>query len=197
MIQTFQRWWLRHWRRWAPWQFQHIDNRRPWNIICCPYFIGWCQTIFTNVWVWNGWQQNLSQLFSASTACSLIFYQKWHRNDASTTVLTRHGSMWFFIFPKLKKKPTIKGQRFGNIVEIKTESPKELNTIPKMAFQKCFGDWKKRWYKCSILKGHFEVGNTVIMKFALRVVEMGITFCKFLFTSRSLKVVIVLFVKAD
>ncbi|XP_018339114.1 PREDICTED: uncharacterized protein LOC108746691 [Trachymyrmex septentrionalis] len=36
----------------------------------------------------------------------------------------------FFLFPKLKR--TLKGQRFANIDEIKTESLKELNAIPKM-----------------------------------------------------------------
>ena len=64
----------------------------------------------------------------------------------------------FFLFPKLKK--TMKGRRFGNIEEIKTESLKELNAIPKIAFQKCFEDWKKRWHKCIISKGeYFEVDN--------------------------------------
>jgi len=48
----------------------------------------------------------------------------------------------FFLFPKLKK--TMKGRRFANIDEIKTESLKELNAIPKSEFQKCFQDWKKR-----------------------------------------------------
>ncbi|XP_032668800.1 uncharacterized protein LOC116842993, partial [Odontomachus brunneus] len=52
----------------------------------------------------------------------------------------------FFLFPELKE--TMKGRRFANIEKIKTESLKELNAILKIAFQKCFEDWKKRWHKC-------------------------------------------------
>ncbi|XP_018337789.1 PREDICTED: putative uncharacterized protein FLJ37770 [Trachymyrmex septentrionalis] len=44
----------------------------------------------------------------------------------------------FFLFPKLKR--TLKGRRFANINEIKTESLKELNAIPKSEFRKCFED---------------------------------------------------------
>ena len=65
----------------------------------------------------------------------------------------------FFLFPKLKK--TMKGRRFGNIEEIKTESLKELNAIPKIAFQKCFEDCKKRWHKCIISKGEYFDGDNI------------------------------------
>ena len=54
----------------------------------------------------------------------------------------------FFLFPKLKRP--MKERRFATIEEIKTTSLEELKAIPKSACQKCFEDWKKRWYKCII-----------------------------------------------
>ena len=65
----------------------------------------------------------------------------------------------FFLFPKLKR--TLKGRRFANIDEIKTESLKELNAIPKSEFRKCFEDWKKRWYKCIISEGDYFEGDKI------------------------------------
>lgn len=65
----------------------------------------------------------------------------------------------FFLFPKIKK--TMKRRRFANIEEIKTESLKELNAIPKIAFQKCFEDWKKRWHKCIISNGDYFDGDKI------------------------------------
>ena len=47
----------------------------------------------------------------------------------------------FFLFPKLKIP--MKGKRLAMIEEIKEKSKQELLEIPKRAFQKCFGDWKK------------------------------------------------------
>ena len=65
----------------------------------------------------------------------------------------------FFLF--LKMKTTMKGQRFASIEEIKTESLKELNAIPKIAFQKCFEDWKKCWHKCIIFDGDYFEGDKI------------------------------------
>ena len=56
----------------------------------------------------------------------------------------------FFLFPKIKR--TLKGRRFTSN-DIKSASLKELNAIPKIEFQNCFGDWKKRWRKCIISNG--------------------------------------------
>ena len=43
----------------------------------------------------------------------------------------------FFLFPKLKGPK--KGWRFAAIEEIKAASQEVLKTIPKSAYQKCFG----------------------------------------------------------
>ena len=39
------------------------------------------------------------------------------------------------------------------IEEIKTAPLEELKTIPKIAYQKFFEDWKKRWHKFITSKG--------------------------------------------
>ena len=64
----------------------------------------------------------------------------------------------FFLFPKIKR--TLKGRRFIAIHDIKSASLKELEAIPKIEFEKCFEDWKKRWRKCIISNGdYFESNN--------------------------------------
>jgi len=47
------------------------------------------------------------------------------------------------------------------IEEIKTASLKELKAIPKNAYQKCFGDWKKRWHKCIMSEGDYFEGDKI------------------------------------
>ena len=59
----------------------------------------------------------------------------------------------FFLFPKIKR--TLKGRRFTAIDDIKSASLKELKAIPKIEFEKCFEDWKKRWHKCIISNGDY------------------------------------------
>ena len=59
----------------------------------------------------------------------------------------------FVLFQKLKK--FMKERRFATIEEIKATSLEELKAMPKSAYQKCFGDWKKRWHKCIISKGDY------------------------------------------
>ena len=63
----------------------------------------------------------------------------------------------FFLFPKIKK--TLKGHRFTAIDDIKRASLKELKAIPKIEFQKCFEDWKKRWHKYIISNGDYFEGD--------------------------------------
>lgn len=65
----------------------------------------------------------------------------------------------FFLFPKLKKP--MKGRRFATIEEIKTASLEELKAIPKIAYQKCFEDWKKRWHKCIVSEGDYFEGDKI------------------------------------
>ena len=62
-------------------------------------------------------------------------------------------------FPIPKTARPMKGKRLATIDEIKSESKKELMTIPKSAFQKCFEDWKKDWHKCIISEGDYFEGD--------------------------------------
>ncbi|XP_033610182.1 uncharacterized protein LOC111871520 isoform X2 [Cryptotermes secundus] len=65
----------------------------------------------------------------------------------------------FFLFPKIKR--TLKGRRFTSIDDIKSASLKELKAIPKIEFEKCFDDWKKRWRKCIISNGDYFEGDNI------------------------------------
>ena len=47
------------------------------------------------------------------------------------------------------------------IEEIKTESLRELKDIPKSAYEKCFEDWVKRWYKYIISEGDQFEGDSI------------------------------------
>ena len=62
----------------------------------------------------------------------------------------------FFLYPKIKR--TLKGRRF-TLNDIKSASLKELKAIPKIEFEKCFEDWKKRSHKCIISNGDYFEGD--------------------------------------
>ena len=65
----------------------------------------------------------------------------------------------FFLFPKIKR--TLKCRRFTAINGIKSASLKELKAIPKIEFEKCFEDWKKRWHKCIISNVDYFGGDNI------------------------------------
>jgi len=54
----------------------------------------------------------------------------------------------FFLFPKIKK--TFKGSHLTTIDDIKSALLKELKVIPKIEFETCYDDRKKRRHKCII-----------------------------------------------
>lgn len=62
----------------------------------------------------------------------------------------------FFFLPKLKLP--LRGTRFQSIKE---NSRRELKSIPKNAFKKCFDDWIIRWHKCIISEGAYFEGDTI------------------------------------
>lgn len=63
----------------------------------------------------------------------------------------------FFLFPRLKKN--LKGKRFDTIEEIQENSQKELQSISKFEFEKCFQQWEKRWHKCFAADGKYFEGD--------------------------------------
>ncbi|XP_032690622.1 uncharacterized protein LOC116853602 [Odontomachus brunneus] len=115
---------------------------------------GSCQAIFSDLWRNNSWQLHHD---NAPTHTSLLVREFLARNNTvmmpQSPYSPNMGPCDFFLFPKLKR--TMKGQCFANIKEIKTESLKELNAKPKIAFQKYFENWKKRWHKCIISNGEY------------------------------------------
>jgi hypothetical protein len=48
----------------------------------------------------------------------------------------------FFLFPKMKKKKTLKGKRFATVEEVKTASQEALNNIKLQHIQRCFTQWE-------------------------------------------------------
>ena len=65
----------------------------------------------------------------------------------------------FFLFPKIKR--TLKGRRVIAIDDIKSAPLKEQKAIPKIEFEKCFEDRKKRWHKCVISNGDYFEGDKI------------------------------------
>jgi len=61
------------------------------------------------------------------------------------------------LFPKLKS--TQKDRRFESIEAIKTNSLAHLRSIPKTAFQECFGKLKKLWQRCIQSRGEYSEGD--------------------------------------
>ena len=57
--------------------------------------------------------------------------------------------------------PKIKGRRFTAIDDIKSALLKQLKAIPKIEFEKCFEDWKKRWHKYIISNGGYFEGDNI------------------------------------
>jgi hypothetical protein len=52
----------------------------------------------------------------------------------------------FFTFPWLKS--TLKGKRFQDVVEIQLNMTRQLQAIPKQAYQTCNEKWKDCWNHC-------------------------------------------------
>jgi len=65
----------------------------------------------------------------------------------------------FWLFPKLKRP--LRGHRFDTIEEIRTESLRALKAIPKIDFNNCFENWKKRWHKCIVSGGEYFEGDEI------------------------------------
>ena len=65
----------------------------------------------------------------------------------------------FFLFPKLELPFRV--TRFQSIEDIKKNSRRELKSIPKNAFKKCFDDWIIRWHECIISEGTYFEGDKI------------------------------------
>ena len=54
----------------------------------------------------------------------------------------------FFLFPHTKRQT--KGQRFADVSEVKKKTLEVLKYSSTEEFQKCFQQWEKRWYNCTL-----------------------------------------------
>jgi hypothetical protein len=52
----------------------------------------------------------------------------------------------FFIFPRLKS--TLKRKRFQDVEKVQLNTTRQLQAIPKQAYQTCIEYWKVRWNRC-------------------------------------------------
>ena len=119
-----------------------------------------CHEIFSNV---LGMKRVAAKFFPKL----LNFEQKQRRTEVAQESLTMPRPPYssdmapcdFSLFPKIKR--TLKGRHFTAIDDIKSASLKELKAIPKIEFEKCFEDWKKRWQKCIISNGDYYEGDNI------------------------------------
>ncbi|CAK9828015.1 Histone-lysine N-methyltransferase SETMAR [Anthophora retusa] len=65
----------------------------------------------------------------------------------------------FWLFPKLKN--SLKGRRFQDVEEIKTNTTKQLLAIPKIEYEECFRKWEDRWKKVVVSKGSYFEGDII------------------------------------
>ena len=63
----------------------------------------------------------------------------------------------FFLFPRMKGQ--MKGKRFADVSEVKKKTLEFLSNISNEAFQKCFQQWEKCWYKYIESKGEYFEGD--------------------------------------
>ena len=135
--------------------------------------IGSCHEIFSNI-------LGMKRVAFASAHTSLLVREFLAKNNTVTMPQPPYSPDMapcdFFLFPKIKR--TLKGRRFTAIDDIKNASLKELKiesipkidpkidsidslAIPKIEFEKCFEDWKKRWHKCIIFNGDYFEGDNI------------------------------------
>jgi histone-lysine N-methyltransferase SETMAR len=59
----------------------------------------------------------------------------------------------FFLFPRLK------GKRFQDVAEIQLNTTRQLQAIPKQAYQTGIEKWKDRWNRCVQSAGSYFEGD--------------------------------------
>ena len=67
------------------------------------------------------------------------------------------ASSEFFLFPKIKE--ILKGRRFDDIDDIRSNTTAALKVIPQNQFQNCFEGWTRRWHRCIASQGEYFEGD--------------------------------------
>jgi len=63
----------------------------------------------------------------------------------------------FFLFPKIKE--ILKGRRFDDSDDIRSNTTAALKAIPQNQFQNCFEGWTRRWNRCIASQGEYFKGD--------------------------------------
>jgi hypothetical protein len=63
----------------------------------------------------------------------------------------------FFLFPRLKSTP--KRKLIQDVAEIQLNTTRQLQAIPKQAYQTCIEKWKDRWNRCIQYGGSYFEGD--------------------------------------
>ena len=53
----------------------------------------------------------------------------------------------------------MKGRRFDYVEDIQANATRQLRTITKSDYQRCFRQWQKHWNKCIQAQGHYFEGD--------------------------------------
>jgi hypothetical protein len=87
-----------------------------------------------------------------------ILGQAQHPHGSSSALLTRFGPLRLLPLPQAEG--TLKGKRFQDVAEIQLNTTRQLQAIPKQAYQTCIEKWKDRWNRCIQSGGlYFEGDN--------------------------------------
>jgi len=63
----------------------------------------------------------------------------------------------FFLFPKIKE--ILKGRRFYDTDDIRSNTTGALKAIPQNQFQNCFEGWTRHWHWCIASQGEYFEGE--------------------------------------
>jgi len=65
----------------------------------------------------------------------------------------------------------LKGRRFDDIDEIRSNTRSGLKAIPQNQFQNCFEGWTRRWHRCIASQGEFFLKRFIAQEYTQRVQE--------------------------
>ena len=88
-----------------------------------------------------------------------------HKTVTTNEFLAKHNILLlpdlapcnFFLFPQLKK--TRKGHQFDYVEEIKANVMRQMRTITKSDYQRCFHQWQECWNKHTQAQRHYFKGD--------------------------------------
>jgi hypothetical protein len=80
-----------------------------------------------------------------------------HPRGSPPALLTRFGPLR--LLPLISLKNALKGKRFQDVAQIQLNTTRQLQAIPKQAYQTCTEKWKNRWNRCIHSGGSYFEGD--------------------------------------